>query len=1234
MKKYIFSLLFLVTLIASSTQAAYIQLYSSFANGGISFTGNTLGLSKREGFNQPGILGSIGAFITTDSSQQVGLFPAGNPGGTTINYLANSSTAVLDLPPGSTVLYAELVWSGSYQSIDILAINQPVQLTTPSGNTQSITPRSDTAQTILPLPGDTEVGFYTRTADVTALVTEAGEYAVGSVFGTVLPLEDNNNFAGWTLAVAFENPNMSISNLTLFAAAELSNEPAAEITNFQAPNSPLSTSRLFISATDGDVDKEGDQLRVGSNPVLGDLSDSVSGSNNPVNNFFCSQINTLLTYTTIPLTGKITATGSSVLDTRGTYGSRNGDAATSTATLAQRQGYDITSIDISSKVLPGQQALYVKGVSGVEENFVINALGLQIEVEAPNIAAVKSADKMVVDSLGDIITYSVSFKNNSIASTANSAVFTDQLPTGLSFVPNSLTINNASSGGDISTGVNVGNIVPGGVVNVVFQAEVTAIYPPITYENFALLDFEFTPTGSSTPFTFSARTNLVTISAADVPLPVAQNDSYSTNANTTLDGPSVLANDSGVDITVTSYSNTTVAGSSVVVNPNGTFTYIPATGFSGTDQFNYTITDIASQQASATVTITVLPVAQADSGTTSVNMQLSPSTSVLDNDIGTGLSVSGYDLNTIAGGTVSMDTAGFYTYQPPASFSGMDQFNYTIVDQIGNFATTSVMLNVLPIANNDSGTTSANTTLNGPSVLNNDLGTNLSIFSFNSISLNNGSVQMATDGTYSYTPPAGFSGFDSFNYTAQDGSGLQSSATVFVDVTPVANNDTGQTNANTILNGASVLANDFGTNLAVVSFTNITAAGATVQVSSNGTYVYTPPLNFSGSDSFNYTLEDGVGQQSSATVTISILPVANNDFGETVANVSFDGNSVFSNDIGTGISLYSYDENSQAGGEVFVRSDGTYNYAPPLNFSGSDQFGYTIIDQSGQQSSGVVFINVLPIARDNTGATQANTPFEGESVFLNDTGTNLSIYSFSQGVNGGIVNMNDDGTYLYIPPLNYSGPDGFSYTLTDSAGNQATAIVSMTVDPLAFNYTETTAVNTPLTGRSVLTLSAGTNLSVDSFAATSANNGTVTLNTATGQYVYTPSLNFVGEDTVIDSFGNRASGKVTIDVQDESQSPIYRPMPPENFIGRVKSIHFLNQTDRQISLTWKKSPSRGVKNYRIYYENELVNQVSANSVFEYLTDLNSKRDAYKYEISAVGKYNIESSRQRVRVVYE
>ena len=123
----------------------FIQRYSDVKKGGILFCGNTLGLSKTPNQNAPGTEGQIGAFTSLDNTLQVGTFPQG----TTLDYTRNGSRAILDLPVGSTILYAELIWGGLFRSSEnniSALLNNSVTFTTPQG-TLSVAPDPATAQT-------------------------------------------------------------------------------------------------------------------------------------------------------------------------------------------------------------------------------------------------------------------------------------------------------------------------------------------------------------------------------------------------------------------------------------------------------------------------------------------------------------------------------------------------------------------------------------------------------------------------------------------------------------------------------------------------------------------------------------------------------------------------------------------------------------------------------------------------------------------------------------------------------------------------------------------------------------------------------------------------------------------------------------------------------------------------------------------------------------------------------
>ena len=89
--------------------------------------------------------------------------------------------------------------------------------------------------------------------------------------------------------------------------------------------------------------------------------------------------------------------------------------------------------------------------------------------------------------------------------------------------------------------------------------------------------------------------------------PVAINDFDSTGQCSTRN-INVLANDSDFEhgaLTVSLPSARSANNGNISVNPDGTVAYTPATGFTGTDTFNYTITDPAGLTATATVTVKI-----------------------------------------------------------------------------------------------------------------------------------------------------------------------------------------------------------------------------------------------------------------------------------------------------------------------------------------------------------------------------------------------------------------------------------------------------------------------------------------------------------------------------------------------------------------------------------------------------------------------------------------------------
>ena len=180
------------------------------------------------------------------------------------------------------------------------------------------------------------------------------------------------------------------------------------------------------------------------------------------------------------------------------------------------------------------------------------------------------------------------------------------------------------------------------------------------------------------------------------------------------------------------------------------------------------------------------------------------------------------------------------------------------------------------MAVNDFGTTSQNSalTIAASSLMANDLNTAGGALTITDYTQpGNGAVTF--DGTdFIYTPTAGFNGSDQFTYTINSGTGGSSTATVFLTVTPlpVANDDWAYPASNSAT-PIYVLQNDTdsgGSNKLTIQSVS-SASDGVVSIGGGGAWVvYTSSANYQGTDSFTYTISDGHGHTSTATVHLIV----------------------------------------------------------------------------------------------------------------------------------------------------------------------------------------------------------------------------------------------------------------------------------------------------------------------------------------------------------------------------
>lgn len=240
---------------------------------------------------------------------------------------------------------------------------------------------------------------------------------------------------------------------------------------------------------------------------------------------------------------------------------------------------------------------------------------------------------------------------------------------------------------------------------------------------------------------------------------------------------------------------------------------------------------------------------------------------------------------------------------------------------------------------------------------------------------------------------------------------------------------------------------------------------------------------------------------------------------------------------------------TEGGGQLDLTEDGSFTYEPKANFNGQDHFTYTIKNEKGKSSDGMMTITVtavndIPQPVDDHQEISVNH-VSIIDVLANDVepdGGTLQISEVGTPDSGTVTIQNNQ--LVYTPATNHSGVVSFKYTVADGEGETADAWVYLTItdvnngiilQPDTIIVAEDSATTVEVS--QLLANDTGDGLTV--IALGEAQNGTVVL--AGENFTYTPNADFSGTDifiyTVRSSSGNTASSTVTVTVTDQSDPP-------------------------------------------------------------------------------------------------
>jgi hypothetical protein len=310
----------------------------------------------------------------------------------------------------------------------------------------------------------------------------------------------------------------------------------------------------------------------------------------------------------------------------------------------------------------------------------------------------------------------------------------------------------------------------------------------------------------------------------------------------------------------------------------------------------------------------------------------------------------------------------------------------------------------------------------------------------------NGSATLNADGSFTYTPAAGFSGQDSFTYVAEayntnNNNLLATSApatvTVYVNPgnsAPTALDDGFTGTEGSVLNvpAPGVLANDSDPeNASLTAILDTDLTGGTLSFNSDGSFSFDGPA---GAHTFTYVAHDGQANSAPATVTIDIndLPMAADDAYGTDSNVTLDvaAPGVMANDTDTipaGGSLTAAVVTTTGQGILTFNQNGAFSYAPGFNFSGVDTFTYTVTDSLGAISAPATATITVNDVADTVTITRLR---------WRNNQTRIRIIATSDAPAGSVVmtasaNFNDGNPAQVLGTLNYNaGADAYRRTLS------------------------------------------------------------------------------------------------------------------------------------------------------------------------------------------------------------
>ena len=701
--------------------------------------------------------------------------------------------------------------------------------------------------------------------------------------------------------------------------------------------------------------------------------------------------------------------------------------------------------------------------------------------------------------------------------------------------------------------------------------------------------------------------------------PIAIDDAFTVDQNTVLIGTSLIANDDSTDgpnFTINQIPVTAPTSGTLVINADGTFTYTPNNGFTGIDQFQYQVCDGASPELcdTALVVISVIqnnqnPIVQNES--VSVDEDNVLIGNVLTNDVdndGT-LSVNSTLLQASSNGSFVILANGDYTYTPNLNYNGLDTAIVAVCDNLGACVNDTIFITVnpindLPIIVSEHLTVLTNTVLTD-TILSNDFDVEgpLTVTTTQLFGPLNGTIVMANNGGFSYTPNTNFVGIDLVWFQVCDTDGACANDTIFITVVaalnipPVVANDYYNVQENASVSDNFLLNDNDPDGTLIVGLPPLQGPSNGVFIANAlGIFTYTPNIGFVGLDTVIINVCDNSNACAFDTLffnvtPLSTLPIVNNDFLIVNEDASANGNILF-NDFSSVGNLTSTIIITAAHGTFTLSIDGFYTYTPIANYNGLDTVITSVCDVNSVCINDTLFITVLPIVDpiviNNEQFTTSINQAISDNILINDSDVDgiLSVIvpQISGPLNGAII-LSSNGNFTYIPNNGFFGFDTIYVQVCSTSGpcgidTLVIQVLNANTPPNVQSESFTTLEDNALSGNILANDSDLEGpVSYNGPGSVIISTGTLTIS-PNGNFFYMPNQNYFGSFFVVlsvcDTDGLCANDTLFITVTPVNDLPIVLNESFTTGINILVSNNLLaNDSDVEGPLTANTTPVAG-----------------------------------------------------------